>query len=428
MPNALPIQLGPTPESRPLGANPAPAGKSAGASGSFTHVLSRSSHGHQDSKPGSAPPTKTSTPNHHDGHVVKKAPKHAAASTPAKPADRTAAAIAMGPAPMQGMPVNGGKRTAAGTLNHVASAQLSRHPSVSVPGTVGPDPHAALPTKTPITHVTRQGAVSSATLDVNQAEAPPPGTAQPKAGDSSGRVMHGVQATAARTMGVGRTDVQPGTLPEAPSPSAKSLGSTGKAGNAAGSSKTNALTPGTNSTPGSTSPAPAMSPMATSHGHTGHGARGHAGPPAAQIKAESTPQQPAWKIQSNGVVAQDGAKRSSWTIQTPLANGPAMKLELTQSGSKLKADLTVSPQVMGLINASPTALPHHAVHLPEGVSTLEFSLFTQGGGAGFGDMQSGQQGSGSGTMPAYQSGPAAPLAAAALEYAGTLNDGIDYRA
>ncbi len=434
MPNALPIQLGPTSESGPLGAGPASAGKTAGTSSSFTQALSRSSHGHADAKGTSGPHTKTSpsasgasaanpagTPSH---HAVKKAPKHHAASTPVKPANATAA---LGAAPILGVPVKGGKGQAAGALNHIGPAQLSR-PTIPAPGRLAKDPQAALPTKVPVTHVTRQGAVSTAAMGANPAEATPLETTQPKAGGSSGHVIHGGPAMAARTLGVGRTAVQHGTSVEAPAPSAKSVGATSKAGTTAGASKTNAVMPQNSSTAESTT-APAMSPMsATAHAHTGHGVRGHAGPPAAPVKTASTPQQPAWKIQSNGVVAQDGAKRSSWTIQPPLANGPAMKLELTQSGSKLKADLTVSPQVMGLINASPTALPHHAVHLPEGVSTLEFSLFTQGGGAGFGDMQPGQQGGGSGTMPSYQSGPSVPLAAAALEYAGTLNDGIDYRA
>ena len=143
--------------------------------------------------------------------------------------------------------------------------------------------------------------------------------------------------------------------------------------------------------------------------------------------------QPGWKIQATHVQQQDGVKRSTWTIRPPVAQAPPMTMQLTQQGTHLKADLTVNAAVLGLINASPTALPHHAVHLPEGVSTLEFSLMTQGGFAGTGgdnpasggqpQPQSGWAG-GSGM---YGSSPGAALASDASRL-GWSNDGIDYRA
>ena len=105
-----------------------------------------------------------------------------------------------------------------------------------------------------------------------------------------------------------------------------------------------------------------------------------------------------------------------------------MKLELTQQGSTLKADLTVNSTSLGLINQSPTALPHQAVHLPEGVSHLEFSVWTQqGGNSGAGqDGQSPYQPPVAGPMSRYSVG----TATRSLEAGTNLMslDGIDYRA
>lgn len=103
-----------------------------------------------------------------------------------------------------------------------------------------------------------------------------------------------------------------------------------------------------------------------------------------------------------------------------------MKMEVTQEGSRLKADLTVNAQAMGLFNATPTALPHHAVHLPEGVATLEFSLMTQGGMGG-GASQSHPQARGLDMPQVYANAGTVPQTAGDMAE-GTAMTGIDYRA
>lgn len=166
-----------------------------------------------------------------------------------------------------------------------------------------------------------------------------------------------------------------------------------------------------------------LAPPAASH-RTSTGGESH------QAKVETPAPAPGWKIQAGPMVQQDGVKHSSWIIRPPVSAGQPMKLELTQEGSKLKADLTVSASQIatGLVNASPTALPHHAVHLPDGVSTLEFSLFSQGGNQAF----SGDPGHSGGTVPyvpelgRHFRSPEVPTGASYGE-GSAFTSGIDYR-
>lgn len=150
--------------------------------------------------------------------------------------------------------------------------------------------------------------------------------------------------------------------------------------------------------------------------------------PVGQSHAETLV--PGWKIQAGRIAQQDGVKRSSWIIRPPISAGQAMKLELTQEGSKLKADLTVTPgQVAsGLVNACPTALPHQAVHLPDGVSTLEFSLFTQGGNPAF-SGHPGQSHGGRPYVPDFEKSgqPLPTVVSAGYGEGGSLVNGVDYR-
>ena len=444
MPNALPIQLGPTPDSGQLGKSPGSAGKPS-SHGSFTHVLSQSSRGHAAGQAPSGSHTKATpaataeAPGH--GHAVKKSLQHGQETASAKPSTAAAVAVPAGPppAPVPGVPLKGGKGHTAGSANSAGSVG---HPPrrLPIPGGLATrarpmqsPTQSPVKAHTPVTHVVRQGAAAASRPSEAQGELfppEPPGSANLKVGNTASHALERTGPSATRSSAAGplHAEVQAGVQSQAGVESPKSTGSRNKASVSVAGPKPSAPTSGNGATPGNAS-TPVVSPMSASHGHGGHGAPSHAGPALVQTKTPTEPQPPAWKVQSNGVVAQDGTKRSSWTIQPPLTNAPAMKLELTQNGSKLKADLTVSPQVMGLINASPTALPHHAVHLPEGVSTLEFSLFTQGGGTGFGE-QSAQAGSGQpGNAPVpYQSGHAAPMGAALVESVGTINNGIDYRA
>ena len=442
MPNALPIQLGPTPDSGQLGKSPGSAGKPS-SRGSFTHVLSQSSRGHAHGQAPSGSHTKAASaataeaPGH--GRAVKKSLQHGQETASAKPSTAAVVAVPVGPppAPVPGVPLKGGKGHAAGSANSAGSVG---HPPRRLPIPGGLATRARpmqSPTQSPVkahmpvTHVVRQGAATASRPSAVSGDSLPPadpGSAHLNVGNTVSHTLAGTGPSATRASAALHAEVQAGVQSQAGVESPKSTGSRNKTSVSVAGPKPSAPTSGNGATPGNAS-TPVVSPMSISHGHGGHGAPSHAGPSLVQTKTPTEPQPPAWKVQSNGVVAQNGTKRSSWTIQPPLANAPAMKLELTQSGSKLKADLTVSQQVMGLINASPTALPHHAVHLPEGVSTLEFSLFTQGGGTGFGE-QSTQAGSGqpgNATVP-YQSGQAAPIGAALVESAGTINNGIDYRA
>ena len=111
-------------------------------------------------------------------------------------------------------------------------------------------------------------------------------------------------------------------------------------------------------------------------------------PPSVHQADQNTPATPpaGWKIQPLNTHNADGVRWSTWTIRPPAANGPPMKMELIQQGSSLKANLTVSTSSLGLIDTIPTSLPNHAVHLPEGVLTLHFSVMAHNGGKGPGDQ------------------------------------------
>ncbi len=147
--------------------------------------------------------------------------------------------------------------------------------------------------------------------------------------------------------------------------------------------------------------------------------------------ARTTPLKPSvpsgWRIVPGPVQRDQTMVRSEWTIRAPMVQASAMKMTVTQEGSHLKAELRVPTNLMGWVNASPTALPHHAVHLPEGVHTLEFSLSAEGEGAGVGG--------GDGRAPGYAPGPGG--ANRPMPWTGTPADGasevessggVDYRA
>ncbi|NMP23553.1 hypothetical protein [Sulfobacillus harzensis] len=182
--------------------------------------------------------------------------------------------------------------------------------------------------------------------------------------------------------------------------------------------------------PLATSASPSFAEASKAHHAAATKVHSVASPVTAQHKATATP--PGWKIQATRVVQQDGVKRSSWLIRPPFDGGQPLKMELTQQGSKLKADLTVSASqlALGVINTSPTALPHQAVHLPDGVSTLEFSLLLQGGGQQ-GTMgnpgQSGHGQSGHEMMLPWQFQTERASTMPSM-ITGLQTDGVDYRA
>lgn len=139
-----------------------------------------------------------------------------------------------------------------------------------------------------------------------------------------------------------------------------------------------------------------------------------------------------WTIEPAQTRNAGGIQESTWTIRPPLFMGPPMKMALIQEGSRLQANLTVHENLMGLVNTSPTALPQNAVHLPEGVSTLHFTLASHGGLSHGGELSQGfrQSQEGGHTPGAY--GTADRLAAVA-SIRGEGGDGasltmLDYRA
>ncbi len=184
--------------------------------------------------------------------------------------------------------------------------------------------------------------------------------------------------------------------------------------------------------PGPSEPTTSLGPVTQSPPFTSRvNVKANTAERAGDISAKTTasPKPPGWTIQSTGASEQQGVKRTSWMIRPPVAEGPPMKLDLTQEGSHLKADLTVSTQSMGIINATPTALPHQAVHLPEGVSTLQFSLMTQGGSTGMGGQSSSQSGSSdSGWGTNYGSSGMSQMGSLDSAGRGSVSDGIDYHA
>lgn len=197
-------------------------------------------------------------------------------------------------------------------------------------------------------------------------------------------------------------------------------------------STTNSGTPSTSGSQTVTAPSGSGTPVGSSLGHVGsvvsrsRSTQVSSDPTKDATAATSKP--PGWTIQSTGGSNQGGIKQSTWTIRPPLAMGPAMKMDLTQQGSNLKANLTVNSESLGMFNMSPTALPHQAVHLPEGVSTLQFSLTAQGGssqmsGNGYTPSGGGYSGEGS----AYGQSGSSSSVTDTVAGSGALLQGIDYR-
>lgn len=153
-------------------------------------------------------------------------------------------------------------------------------------------------------------------------------------------------------------------------------------------------------------------------------------PARVAVQSETSSAPLGWKIQSTAVSETSGVKVSRWSIQPPGSVKVPMTMELTQQGSHLKADLTVHGAALNLISATPALLPHQAVHLPKGVSTLEFSLLTHGGPGEQAGQQSAQpNGSGDGNSSwrgQYGARDALPFTPSYSRDRG--REGVDYRA
>ncbi len=136
-----------------------------------------------------------------------------------------------------------------------------------------------------------------------------------------------------------------------------------------------------------------------------------------------------WTIAPAQIRNAGGIQESTWTIRPPLFMGPPMKMELIQEGSRLQANLTVHENLMGLVNTSPTALPQNAVHLPEGVSTLQFTLASHGGPSHGGELSQGfrQSQEGGHTPQAYGTADRSVAMAPRGADGGSLTM-LDYRA
>ncbi len=132
-----------------------------------------------------------------------------------------------------------------------------------------------------------------------------------------------------------------------------------------------------------------------------------------------------WKIEPTQVDNRDGVRQSTWSIKPPLSSGTPLKMELTQQGATLKANLTVSPSGLGYLDLVPTVLPHQAVHLPQGVATLQFTVTTPGGGG------AGGQGNPEPRQAAPQAPGNSPNAQPQVAVTATASSGLtvlDYRA
>lgn len=148
----------------------------------------------------------------------------------------------------------------------------------------------------------------------------------------------------------------------------------------------------------------------------------------SDVPEPNTPQ--GWTIRPVQLQHSQGTQLSTWTIRPPAYAGPPMKMELTQQGTQLKANLILNANALGLVNASPTALPHQAVHLPEGVSTLEFTMTTTQGGPNQGDQSQPQSRYDPGASPAIAryEGLDVPAVRAGPGYSGVSLATVDYHA
>ncbi|MCY0878379.1 MAG: hypothetical protein OWU84_05510 [Firmicutes bacterium] len=150
---------------------------------------------------------------------------------------------------------------------------------------------------------------------------------------------------------------------------------------------------------------------------------------SAATKSETVLPEPVpkgWRIEPGRAERNSSAVRTEWRIRPPAPQPGAMTLTLTQSGSRLKADLVVPAHLIGWVNVTPTALPHQAVHLPDGVQTLEFSLHAESGGSG-GSSNEGY-GAESGTASSPPRSQPSWLGASSAGSGQEAGAGVDYRA
>lgn len=283
----------------------------------------------------------------------------------------------------------------------------------------------------PVMQVTVQGAPKKTAGSQTSTTAPKVQSASVHTGhphrDAVRATLHQPQAAtqASQSHGAGQATTTSGAGQAKPADAASTVKGNASAGS-------NTAPNGGTSVPSSPSPSRPMATAPTSA--AGHHAAAAVHAPAGTDNSANQPQ--GWKIQPVHVQNTDGVRQSTWTIRPPVANGPPMTMELTQQGSNLKANLTVNAATAALITTAPTALPHHAVHLPDGVSTLQFTVMTQGGGgggSGFGGQPNPQQpspGQLAGTYGGHAGGGGvhAHVTSRSDAAAELMLSGVDYRA
>jgi len=147
-------------------------------------------------------------------------------------------------------------------------------------------------------------------------------------------------------------------------------------------------------------------------------------PKPTPVQSTASPRH--WRIQAVSLKKASTLVETRWKV-TPPFKTRAWTMVISQKGPDFKADVTVPRQDLGWAAPVLMTMPAHAVHLPEGVSHFELSLWsggTQDGSAG---------GFSSGSFGGYRQGGSSggdrlPWAhRAAPEFQGE-DGGVDFRA
>jgi len=175
---------------------------------------------------------------------------------------------------------------------------------------------------------------------------------------------------------------------------------------------------------------PSNPPSVSPHGRgqfreSGIGAIASMGAPKP-TPVQSTASPRHWRIQAVSLKKGHTQVETRWKVTPPFKTRP-WTMVISQKGPEVKADVTVPHQDLGWAAPVLMTMPAHAVHLPEGVSHFELSLWAGGsqdgatGGFSSGSFGGDRQGGSSG-------GDRLPWAARAAPEFQSEDGGVDFRA
>lgn len=153
------------------------------------------------------------------------------------------------------------------------------------------------------------------------------------------------------------------------------------------------------------------------------------GVPQATKHTGSGGGQKGWTIQAAPALKTPSSTTTRWMIKPPISVASPMQMTLVQEGTRLHASLQVHHQDAAWMGSTLTALPGQAIRMPDGVSSMAFSLLTSGGQSGMPGGFAGQAGGQGPPIPSGSFEGNYGLRDPAMSaMTGPSDQGVDYRA